>query len=173
MPTVTIPNLKPRPYQLPMFRAMDSGKKRAWLCWHRRAGKDEASMHVTAMKAIDTPGNYWHCLPEYAQARKAIWEAVNPHTGRRRIDEAFPPEIRRKTRDDEMFIEMVNGSTWRMVGSDRVDSLVGAGPAGIVFSEYALSDPAAWDYMRPMLLESGGWAQLRQLNAEAACRGEQ
>jgi phage terminase large subunit len=137
---------------------MDSGKSRAWLCWHRRAGKDEASMHVTAMKALDTPGNYWHCLPEYAQARKAIWEAVNPHSGRRRIDEAFPPAIRRKTREDEMFIELANGSTWRMVGSDRVDSLVGAGPAGIVFSEYALSDPAAWDYMRPMLLESGGWA---------------
>ena len=27
-------------------------------------------------------------LPEAAQARKAIWEAVNPHSGRRRIDEA-------------------------------------------------------------------------------------
>lgn len=115
-------------------------------------------MHMTAAKAFDQPGNYWHCLPEYAQARKAIWEAVSPHTGRRRIDEVFPPEIRRKTRDDEMFIELVNGSTWRLVGSDRVDSLVGAGPRGIVFSEYALSDPSSWDYMRPMLLESGGWA---------------
>lgn len=115
-------------------------------------------MHVTAKQAVTKPGNYWHCLPEYAQARKALWEAVNPRTGRRRIDEVFPPEIRRKTREDEMFIELFNGSTWRLVGSDRFDGLVGAGPLGIVFSEYALSDPQAWDYMRPMLLESGGWA---------------
>ena len=155
---ITIPNIKPRPYQVPVFRAMDSGVNRSWLCWHRRAGKDEVCLHVTAMKAFDTPGNYWHCFPEYAQARKAIWEAVNPHTGKRRIDEAFPPEIRRTTRNDEMMIELVNGSTWRPVGSDRYNSLVGAGPKGIVFSEYALSDPAAWDYMRPMVLEANGWA---------------
>lgn len=137
---------------------MDSGIKRMWLCWHRRAGKDETCLHITALKAMQRPGSYWLCFPEYAQARKAIWEAVNPHTGKRRIDEAFPPEIRRKARDDEMLIELVNGSTWRPVGADRYNSLVGAGPAGIVFSEYALSDPSAWDYMRPMLLESGGWA---------------
>jgi len=158
MTTIKIPNLKPRPYQVPVFRALDNGIKRGWLCWHRRAGKDEVCLHVTAMMALDTPGNYWHCFPEYAQARKAVWEAVNPHTGKRRIDEAFPPEIRRKARDDEMLIELVNGSTWRPVGADRYNSLVGAGPAGVVFSEFALSDPAAWDYMRPMLLESGGWA---------------
>jgi len=155
---IQIPAINPRPYQLPFFRAMDSGMKRGVLVWHRRAGKDDVCMHMTAGKALDRVGNYWHCLPEYAQARKAIWEAVNPHTGRRRIDEAFPKAIRAKTREDEMFIEFANGSTWRLVGSDRVNSLVGAGPAGIVYSEFALSDPAAWDYMRPMLLESGGWA---------------
>jgi hypothetical protein len=37
-------------------------------------------------------GTYWHMLPEASQARKAIWDAVNPHTGKRRIDEAFPKE---------------------------------------------------------------------------------
>ena len=47
---------------------------------------------------------YWHALPEYAQARKAIWNAINPHTGRRRIDEAFPHELRASVNDQEMFI---------------------------------------------------------------------
>lgn len=155
---IEIPNIKPRPYQVPTFRALDRGIDRAWLCWHRRAGKDEVCLHITAGKALDRPGNYWHCFPEYAQARKAVWEAINPHTGKRRIDEAFPREIRRRTVNDEMLIELVNGSTWRPVGADAYNSLVGSGPAGIVFSEYALSDPAAWDYMRPMLLESKGWA---------------
>lgn len=97
-------------------------------------------------------------LPQAAQARKAMWEAVNPHTGRRRIDEVFPKELREKTREDEMMIRFINGSTWQLVGSDNFDSLVGSPPVGLVFSEYALADPRAWAYFRPILAENGGWA---------------
>lgn len=159
MADIRIPyNWEPRKYQIPFLAYMSGGGKRATLKYHRRAGKDEVCLHWTAISAMQKVANYWHCLPEYSQARKAIWEAVNPHTGKKRIDEAFPKEIRKNTRNDEMTIEFVNGSTWRLVGSDRYDSLVGAPPYGIVFSEYALSNPAAWDYMRPMLTENGGWA---------------
>lgn len=51
--------------------------------------------------------SYWHMLPEYSQARKAIWDAVNPHTGIRRIDEAFPHELRQTTRNQEMMIQLL------------------------------------------------------------------
>lgn len=102
--------------------------------------------------------NYWHLLPEYSQARKAVWKAINPHTGRRRIDEAFPKALRKRTLDQEMMIEFLNGSTWQLMGSDNFNSLVGSPPAGLVFSEYALSNPQAWAYTRPMLLENDGWA---------------
>jgi phage terminase large subunit len=57
-----------------------------------------------------------------------------------------------------MMIHFKNGSTWQLMGSDKFDALVGAPPAGIVFSEYALSNPSSWAYLRPMLLENGGWA---------------
>jgi phage terminase large subunit len=97
-------------------------------------------------------------LPEASQARKAIWEAVNPHTGLRRIDEAFPHEIRAATRENEMFIRFINGSTWQVVGSDNFNSLVGSPPAGVVFSEWALSNPSAWTFLSPILRENGGWA---------------
>jgi phage terminase large subunit len=30
---------------------------------------------------IDKPATYWHMLPAFSQGRKAIWTAVNPHTG--------------------------------------------------------------------------------------------
>ena len=103
-------------------------------------------------------GNYWHMLPEYGQARKAIWEAVNPKTGKRRIDEAFPPEIRSNTRNQEMMIKFVNGSTWQLVGSDSYNALVGSPPIGLVNSEYALADPQAWGYLSPILEENGGWS---------------
>lgn len=126
--------------------------------WHRRAGKDEICLHHAACAAFKRKGNYWHCLPEFLQGRKAIWTAINAHTGRRRIDEAFPHYLRAATNDNEMFIRFLNGSTWQIIGSDRYDATVGAGVAGITYSEWALANPSAWAYHRPMLQENKGWA---------------
>jgi phage terminase large subunit len=148
----------PRPHQIRLWRHLMEGGKRAMAIWHRRAGKDEVAMHFTAVAAARRRGNYWHALPEYAQCRKAIWTAVNPHTGRRRIDEAFPEAWRCSTNDSEMFIRFRNGSTWQLIGSDQFDRTVGASPAGIVYSEWALANPSAWGYHRPMLEENDGWA---------------
>lgn len=159
MPTIRIPNnWDPRHYQLGPWKALEAGIKRAFLLWHRRAGKDDFCLHWTARSALLRPATYWHMLPQAAQARKAIWEAVNPHTGIRRIDEAFPHAIRETTREQEMMIRFKNGSTWQVVGSDNFNSLVGSPPAGVVFSEFALADPSAWAYLRPILAENGGWA---------------
>ena len=97
-------------------------------------------------------------LPQYEQARKSVWQAVNPHTGKRRINEAFPAAIRKRTREDQMMIEFVNGSTWQLVGSDNYNSLVGSPPVGVTASEWALADPSAWGYLSPILRENGGWA---------------
>jgi hypothetical protein len=96
-------------------------------------------------------------LPEAAQARKAIWNAINPHTGMRRIDEAFPHAIRSNTLDNEMMIRFINGSTWQVLGSDNYNSLVGSPPAGVVFSEWALANPSARAYLRPIFAENNGW----------------
>jgi len=97
-------------------------------------------------------------LPQANQARKALWEAVNPHTGKKRIDEAFPPELRSTTREQEMLIRFKVGSTWQVVGSDNFNSLVGSPPIGLVFSEWPLCNPAAWAYLMPIIEENGGWA---------------
>ena len=151
-------NWSPRPYQEPLWDYLRHGGKRAVACWHRRSGKDELGLHYTACAAHQRVGNYWYMLPQYGQARKSMWDAINPHTGKRRIDEAFPEEIRRTTREQEMLIVFKNGSTFQLVGSDNYNSLVGSPPVGLVFSEYALSNPSAWGYLRPILLENGGWA---------------
>jgi len=147
----------PREYQLPAWRYLQGGGRHAELIWHRRSGKDEVCLHMTARKAMERVAGYWHMLPEASQARKAIWSAVNPHTGRKRIDEAFPLALRKATRENEMSIEFLNGSTWQVVGSDNFNSLVGSTPAGIVYSEWAISNPSARAYLRPILAENGGW----------------
>lgn len=144
-------------HQLPVWSAMQSGVKRAALAWHRRAGKDSFAINYLATCAMQNPGVYWHMLPTATQGRKVIWNGIDRH-GRKVIDQAVPPQIRTKKRDDEMYIELINGSIIQIVGSDNFDSLVGANPLGVVFSEYAIANPLAWAYIRPMLRENGGFA---------------
>jgi len=160
--TVDLPAIgwQPRPHQKKLWRYLMTGGKRAVAVWHRRAGKDEVLLHAAAVAMFERPANYWHMLPTFTSARKAIWDSVNPHTGRKRIDEAFPHEMREQTRDHDMQIRFHNGSTWNVVGSDSVvhGSGIGSSVAGIVFSEYALANPSAWAFYRPILEENNGWA---------------
>lgn len=145
----------PRNYQLPFFEAMDSGKKRAVLVHHRRAGKDLACFNFLIKEAYRVKDNYWYMLPEYSQARKAIWEGKTD-SGMGYLD-FIPKEILKKIDNHEMKIELKNGSIIRLVGSDS-DSLVGSAIRGIVLSEYSLIRPNVWGKIEPMLLERNGWA---------------
>jgi hypothetical protein len=156
---VNLPNgWEPRQYQKSLWQYLEHGGLRADVAAHRRWGKDDVALHLAACKSQERVGTYWHMLPEASQARKAIWDAINPHTGKRRIDEAFPPAMRANTREVDMLIRFQNGSTWQVIGSDNFDSLVGAPPVGVVFSEWSLARPEAWTYMRPILAENRGWA---------------
>ncbi|MFZ5990138.1 MAG: hypothetical protein ACOYWZ_23840, partial [Bacillota bacterium] len=157
--TIILPNnWIPRKDQLELWNFLDLGGKRAVMVAHRRWGKDDVALHFTATQAVTRVGNYWHMLPEYNQARKVVWNAVNPRTNQLRIDDAFPKDIRAKTREQEMSITFKNGSVWQLVGSDNYDALVGSPPIGIVFSEWALANPMAWAYLSPILEENKGWA---------------
>lgn len=162
LPKIQIPanGWRPRDYQMPVWTYLERGGRRAVEVAHRRFGKDDVALHYTATRAMrqDRVGNYWHMLPQYGQARKVIWDAINPKTGKKRIDEAFPEIIRRRTNINEMLIEFRTGSIWQLVGSDNYNAIVGAPPIGIVFSEWALANPMAWAYLAPILEENGGWA---------------
>ncbi len=149
---------EPRLYQRHLWDYLDGGGTRACVIWHRRSGKDDVALNWAARAAHLRVGEYWHMLPEAVQGRKVVWDAVSPHTGRKRVDQAFPLEMREKTREQDMVIQFKNGSLWRVVGSDNYNSLMGATPVGIVFSEWALADPNAWAFLRPILMENGGWA---------------
>lgn len=150
-------NWHTRCYQEPLWDYLAGGGKNAIAIWHRRAGKDDLSLHHTACALHQRQGSYVHLLPEYEQARRALWNQVNSNTGKRRIDEVFPRELRANTNEQEMFIRFKCGSTWQLLGSDRYDAAMGAGFCGVVFSEFALGNPAAYSYFAPMLKENGGW----------------
>jgi phage terminase large subunit len=130
----------------------------AALAWHRRAGKDDIALHNAACKAMQRVGNYWHMLPMQEQARKALWEAVNPKTGKERWRDAFPEEIIEHVDNQGMKLKLKNNSTWQLLGSDNYNSLVGTTPVGMTLSEAALADPNAFEFFSPILLENNGWS---------------
>lgn len=150
---------------MPAWSFLEQGGKRACLVWHRRAGKDALSINWCATACFQRVGLYWHVLPTYEQGRKIVWDGITKD-GRRFLS-AFPgfdtpgdttKGIVKRKRDDRMQLELINGSMFQVVGTDDVDRLVGPNPIGVVFSEYSLHNPAAWDLIRPILMENGGWA---------------
>jgi phage terminase large subunit len=156
-PDVLLPyNFKPRPYQLPILKALDSGATRAVAVWHRRSGKEKTFINFTAKKTVERVGTYFYLFPTYAQAKKAIWNGIDrdgfPFMGH------FPDKWVKKKHEQDLKIECKNGSIFQLIGSDNIDSIMSTNPIGVVFAEYSLQDPRAWDYIRPILTENGGWA---------------
>jgi len=155
---ITLPHrFAPRGYQLSVLSALDSGIKRAVCVWHRRAGKDKTGLNYMIKEMGKKVGVYYYFMPTYNQGRKIIWDGID-RSGMRFI-EHFPKDlIAGKPNESEMKIRFKNGSLFQIVGTDRIDTIVGTNPIGTVFSEYALQNPQAWDFIRPILRENKGWA---------------
>jgi phage terminase large subunit len=147
----------PREYQKPLWRAIvEQGKKRAVCVWHRRAGKDKTFLNILVAKAMETMGNYAYYFPTATLGRKALWDNIDANSGMRVIDH-LPPQILAKSNEQQMKLTLVNGSTIQVLGTETLD-VVGGNPIGVIFSETAQHRPDAWDYIRPILAENGGWA---------------
>lgn len=147
-----------RPMQQDAYDAFEKGIKRFGLFWHRRAGKDIFGMSVARQQMKERVGTYVHFFPKHVHARRALWRGVDPRKGANFIDVAFH-DIEAERNNQDMLIEAYNGSTWCLLGSDNYDStVIGGNVVGVVFSEWALCDPRAWDYIRPILRENNGWA---------------
>ena len=157
MNEITLPhNFNPRDYQINFLKAMDSGIRRALLVWHRRSGKDLTTFNWVIKKLMTTPSICYYIFPTYSQAKKAIWDSKD--SDGRPFLEYIPKEIIESKHQQEMKIKLINGSMFQMVGSDNIDSIMGTNPKIVVFSEYAMQNPQAWDYIRPILRANGGVA---------------
>lgn len=150
----------PRPYQLPMLKALDDGYKRVLAVLPRRAGKDITALNYVIRRMWDSPGVYYYIFPTYSQAKKVIWDSIT-NEGHKIMD-YFPSDLVISMNSQEMKVRMraKNGkeSLFQLIGSDNYDALMGTNPRGCVFSEYALQDPMAYQFIRPILTANGGWA---------------
>lgn len=151
-------NFKLRKYQEPVWSAFFKERRRRAVCvWHRRAGKDKTFLNMLIGAALERKGNYIYLFPEQRQARRNIWNAIDKD-GKRFLDHFPPSLIEGDPNKTEMLIRFVNGSTFQLLGTDNYDSLMGLNPIGVVFSEYALHNPTAWELIKPILNENDGWA---------------
>jgi len=154
---ITLPfNFTPRDYQIPPLAALDAGIKRVIMLWHRRAGKEKTLINHVAKCMQQRVGTYFYLFPTYAQAKKAIWDGKDREGFAFRSH--FPDALVARSNSTELKIEYKNGSIFQLVGTDNIDTLMSTNPIGCVFAEYSLQDPAAWEFVRPILLENGGWA---------------
>jgi hypothetical protein len=141
--------------------------RRMILVWHRRAGKDINTWHLFLLCAALNPGVYFYMLPTIAQGRKAIFDTI-ANDGTKFIDylpkQLYLNGVGWNKQDMKIEIDLgeVNGikrvSIIQILGSDNYDRIVGTNPKGIVFSEFALCNPTAWDFFRPILKLNDGFA---------------
>lgn len=154
---VKLDQFVPRGYQLPMMDAIfNKGYKRVLAILPRRAGKDITAFNIAIRQCIIKPCVVYYVFPTYSQAKKVIWDSMTNDGGR--ILDFVPDELVASKNSQEMKIRFTNGSLLQLVGSDNFDSLMGTNPQGVVFSEYALQDPRAYQFIRPILTANQGWA---------------
>lgn len=170
--TIDIPHMwKRRSYQLAVMQAMPANasatphltRKRLMLKWHRRAGKDLTGLAMTIREMATRPGLYWHLLPTFRQAKSILWDGGD----RKGIPfmDRFPKELIKTKNETELLVELnpfpghASGSKWQARGTDDINSLRGANPIGVVFSEFSEMQENIWpEIIQPILVENGGWA---------------
>lgn len=154
---IRLNKFKPRAYQLPILDAIENkGYKRVLAILPRRAGKDITAFNLCIRACLKKICVIYYVFPTYSQAKKVIWDSIT-NTGERILD-FIPSEVIESKNSQEMKIRFRNGSLLQLVGSDNYDTLMGTNPQGVVFSEYALQDPRAYQYIRPILVANDGWA---------------
>jgi len=154
---------KPYPHHIDFLRAMGKGCKRACCVWHRRAGKDFAAfLGWMVPEAYRKTGTYYYFFPTYAQGKKIIWDAID--NAGQKILHHIPYWKQCNFNETELQITLPavsggsQGSIIQIIGTDKLDSIVGTNPVGCIFSEYSLQNPQAWSFIRPILEANGGWA---------------
>lgn len=146
-----------RDYQIPIADAIENkGYRRVVAILPRRAGKDMTAFYLAIRQCLKRVCVVYYIFPTYSQGRKILWDSIT-NDGVRILD-YIPEELVLSKNSQEMKIRFVNGSLLQIVGSDNYDNLVGTNPSMCIFSEYALQDPRAYQFLRPILTANDGVA---------------
>jgi hypothetical protein len=117
----------------------------------RRFGKSYLSCIELLRGAIERPGEtFFYAAPTYRMAKDIAWKVL-----KRLVPKAW---IKAKNETD-LKIELVNGSTIELKGTENAMALRGRSLAGVVLDEAAFMDAEVWfEVIRPALADKQGWA---------------
>lgn len=147
------------PLQRDLFEAFFSGKYRFFIeNIHRRFGKDAMFFNLAWLVASMTRGNYLYTLPKIGQAKNVIWEGTDLQ-GRRWIDLIPKHLLAREPNQSERKLYFTSGSMLHITGADSIlGAHLGSNLRGLFMSEFQRTAPGIWDYLRPIINRSKGFA---------------
>src|SRR6478736_420904 len=146
------------PHQRQLFEAFFSGNYRFFVDnIHRRGGKDATFFSLAWLVSAMTRGNYLYTLPKIGQAKNVIWEGTDLD-GRRWVD-AIPTHLVANINQSERKIYFTSGSMLHITGADSIlGAHLGSNLRGLFMSEFQRTAPGIWDYLRPIINRSKGFA---------------
>ena len=117
----------------------------------RRFGKSYLSCIELLRGAIERPGEtFFYAAPTYRMAKDIAWKVMKKLVPRAWI---------KSKNETDLKIELVNGSTIELKGTENAMALRGRSLAGVVLDEAAFMDSEVWfEVIRPALADKQGWA---------------
>lgn len=141
----------PRFYQVPILKALQKYKK-VVAVMPRRAGKDVLALNYVISQMYQKSGSFFYLFPTRSQGKRVIWQGCL-NSGQKFLD-FFPQDLVIKSNEADLTVTMINKhnreSTFYIIGSEQYDRLMGSNPKVIVYSEAALQDPKAYQYLSPI-----------------------
>ncbi|HTJ49081.1 MAG TPA: hypothetical protein VL443_06465 [Cyclobacteriaceae bacterium] len=123
----------------------------------RRAGKDIVAFNLCVRAALKEVQTIFYIFPTFSQGRRILWDSIT-NEGYRILDHYCPKEIADRN-EQLMRLKFANGSVIQVLGSNDYDTaLVGTNAKFMVFSEFSLQDPRAYQFARPILTANNGVA---------------
>lgn len=114
----------------------------------KRFGKTFLAIYTILKEAGKKQGMYWYVSPFYGQSKNIAWVEMR---------KLLPKEVIKRMVENELLIELVNGSSVRLIGADNPNTLRGPKLDGVVMDEAAYIDPYVWDnIIRGQLLSPNG-----------------
>jgi len=117
----------------------------------RRFGKSYLACIELLRGAIERPGEtFFYAAPTYRMAKDIAWKVLK---------KLVPPAWIKAKNETDLKLELVNGSTIELKGTENAMALRGRSLSGVVLDEAAFMDPEVWfEVIRPSLADKQGWA---------------
>lgn len=114
----------------------------------KRFGKTDFALYKLIKSAFDRRGRFFYIAPTYGMAESIAWE---------RLKVLLPKHLIKRSVENKLMFELVNGSMIQLKGADNIDSLRGSQLQGVIFDEAAYINPYVWNnIIRGQLLGVNG-----------------